>query len=241
MRHTALAALAWLLVVGGVTPAPGAAQASEPEIPRTLNVGAHASVQRVPDRAVVQLAVETVAETALAATAENAAAMDRVLTALGELGIPEARIRTTRIDLQPRYDQRREAREPVIVAYQAINQVMVQLDDLDLVGRTVDAAVRAGANRVTGIRFELRDPQTAYHEALRQAVAQAREEATVLAEALGETLGPAIQVSTGGVQPPPVRMEALGIDLRAMDATPPVQPGELDVTATVSITYRLDP
>jgi uncharacterized protein len=241
MRHTALATLAWLLVAGGVTPAPGVAQTSEPERPRTLHVSAHASVQRAPDRAVVQLAVETVAETALAATAANAAAMDRVLAALREIGIPEAHIRTTRIDLQPRYDQRREAREPVIVAYQAMNQVMVQLEDLDLVGRTVDVAVRSGANRVTGIRFELRDPQAAYHEALRRAVAQAREEATVLAEALGETLGPVIQVSTGGIQLPPVRMEAVGISLRAMDAAPPVQPGELDVTATVSITYRLDP
>jgi uncharacterized protein len=241
MRHTALAALAWLLVAGGVTPAPGAAQTSEPERPRTLHVSAHASVQRPPDRAVVQLAVETVAETALAATAANATAMDRVLTSLREMGIPEARIRTTRIDLQPRYDQRREAREPVIVAYQAMNQVMVQLDDLDLVGRTVDVAVRSGANRVTGIRFELRDPQAAYHEALRRAVAQARAEATVLAEALGETLGPAIQVATGGRVPvaQPMQLEALRLDVAA--APTPVQPGELDVTATVSITYRLDP
>jgi uncharacterized protein len=79
-----------------------------------------------------------------------------------------------------------------------MNQVMVRLDDMELVGRVVDAAVGAGANRVTGISFELSDPRTAYHEALRLAVARARAEAEVLADALGEPLGAVMQVSTGG-------------------------------------------
>jgi uncharacterized protein YggE len=34
--------------------------------------------------------------------------MDRVLAALRQLGIPDARIQTTRIALHPRYDQRRD-------------------------------------------------------------------------------------------------------------------------------------
>jgi uncharacterized protein len=104
----------------------------------------------------------------------------------------------------------------------------------------VDVAVQAGANRVTGINFELSDPLAAYHEALRLAVARAGEEAAVVADALGEQLGPAIQVSTGGVQPPRPMMQAE----RMMDVAavaPPVQPGEMEVHAMVSITYRLGP
>jgi uncharacterized protein len=117
---------------------------------------------------------------------------------------------------------------------------MVRLDDMALVGRVVDAAVQAGANRVTGIHFELSDPQAAYHEALRLAVARAGEEAGVVAAALGERLGPAMQVSTGGAQPPRPMMEAARMDM-AVAAGPPVQPGEMEVHAMVSITYRLGP
>jgi uncharacterized protein len=238
MRYASPLAIA-LVSLALSFPAVATAQVPGEAPPRTIHVNAQASVQRMPDRATVQLAVETIAETARDATARNAAAMDRVLAALRQLGIPDARIRTTRIALQPRYDQRRDVPEPVIVAYQAVNQVTVRLDDMGLVGRTVDAAVQAGANRVTGISFELSDPLAAYHEALRMAVAQAAEEAAVVAAALGERLGPAIQVSTGGAQPPRPMMEGVRMDMAAL-ATP-VQPGELDVHAMVSITYRLGP
>lgn len=238
MTHTSLPAIA-LACIAATVPAGANGQVPTHDAPRTVHVSAQASVQRTPDRATVQLAVETIAETARDATSRNAASMDRVLAAIRQLGIPDARIQTTRIALHPRYDQRRDAAEPVIVAYQAVNQVVVRLDDVGLVGRVVDAAVQAGANRVTGISFELSDAQSAYHEALRLAVARAGAEAAVVADALGETLGPAIQVSTGGARPPQPMMAEARMEM-AMDA-PPVQPGELDVHAMVSITYRLGP
>lgn len=209
------------------------------EEPRVLQVSARATVQRAPDRAVVELAVETEAETAREASARNAEVMQRVLSALGRLGVPETRIQTTRIELQPRHDRPRD-RPPTIVGYRAANQVVVRLDDIDLVGRVVDAAVQAGANRVTGIRFEISDPDTAYHEALRLAVERARAEAQVVAAALDEPLGPALRVNTGGMQlpPPQVRMAEARMEMDVEAATP-VQPGEMEVHATVSITYRI--
>jgi uncharacterized protein len=208
------------------------------EEPRVLQLSARATVQRVPDRAVVQLAVETEAETARAATARNAETMQRVLAALRGLGVPEHRIQTTRIELQPRYDRPRD-RAPVIVGYQAANQVVVRLDDIDLVGRAVDAAVQAGANRVTGIQFEISDPDAAYREALRLAIQRARAEAETAADALGESLGPPLRVQTGAMQLPPSPVRAMArMELDIAEATP-VQPGELEVHATVHITYRL--
>jgi uncharacterized protein len=223
------------------TPAPAQLASQDPSVdePRVLQVSARATVQRAPDRAVVELAVENQAETARQATALNARAMQRVLSALRGLGVPEARIQTTRIELQPRYDRPRD-QPPSVVGYQAANQVVVRLDDIDLVGGVVDAAVEAGANRVTGIRFEISDPDAAYHEALRLAVQRARAEAETVAAALGEALGPALRVSTGGMQlpPPQVRMEMARVQMDMAEATP-VRPGEMEVHATVNITYRI--
>jgi uncharacterized protein len=241
MTHTTtfLAAAMTAAVVAGAQPLVGQDQPAGEPAHRVIHVSSRATVQRAPDRAVVQLAVETLAPTAGEAMTGNAATMDRVLAALRRLGVPEARIRTTRIELHPRYETRRDGTPPAIVGYQAANQVMVELDDLDLVGRVIDAAVGAGANRVTGVAFQLRDLDAAYHEALRLAVARARTEAEVIADALGEPLGPPIQVSTGAVQlpPPQFRVEAMRMDVAA--AAPPVQPGELEVPATVSITYLI--
>jgi hypothetical protein len=226
---------------------PAAAGAQQPPgapetLPRAIHVNANASVQRAPDRAVIQVAVETVAETAGEASRQNAQAMDRVLAALRRLGIPRSDIRTLRIELLPRYDQGREAREPEIVGYRAVNQVIITVDSIPVVGGVVDAAVGAGANRVTGINFELRDPEAAYHEALQLAIEKARAEARVIADALGEPLGPALQVQTGGYSPP-YRPMPMGGDAMRMEAIqsmpPPVEPGEIDVRAHVSITFRL--
>lgn len=217
-------------------PAPVLAQRPAQDAPRTLHVSAQATVTRAPDRAVIQLAVETLAATAQAATAGNAESMAAVLEALDGLGIERSAVQTRSLSLNPRYDRRPDA-EPTIVAYQALNQVSVRVDGVHRVGPAVDAAVGAGANRVTGIRFELSDPEAAYHEALERAIAQARREAEVAAAALGESLGPALEVSTGGFDAPTPQRSAPQM-MRAEAATP-VEPGELEVRAHVSITYRL--
>lgn len=223
------------------SPAPVAAQtptaAGDP--PPTVNVSASATVRRAPDVAVIQLAVETIAPTAREASDQTSARMDEVLAAVRSHGVPSASIRTERLELQPRYDNRREA-EPRIAGYRAVNQVTVRLEDVTLVGGVVDAAVRAGANRVTGIAFELAEPEAAYHEALRQAIGKARAEAEVAASALGLRLGEAVQVSTSGFHAPSPRFRAEVMAMRDVaEAAPPVEPGELEVQATVSIAWRL--
>jgi hypothetical protein len=235
------AVLALTTVACSSNPAPSVAQpAGEAESPPTLHVSATASVKRTPDVAVIELAVETVAGTAGAAGRENATRMDAVLAALQDAGVPESQIRTRRLDLRPQYDQRRDRETREIVAYRAVNQVTVRLDDVEGVGAIVDAAVRAGANRVSGIRFELADSEAAYHEALRQAIAKARAEAGVAAAALGLGLGDPIQVSTGGRRPMPGPSFDRAVAMEVERVETAVQPGEIEVDASVSIVWRLE-
>ena len=232
-----VAVLLGLAVSGcATTPAPAAAQDGPREPLRTLDVSADATVRRAPDMAAIRLAVETHAPTAREASRGNASAMSAVIDRLRELGIPDRAVQTQSIDLSPRYRRGPGVEEPTIEGYQAVNRVAVRIDDIADVGRVVDAAIDAGANRVEGISFELSDPESAYHEAVEQAMAKARREAEVMAAALDETLGPAIRVSTGGVRTPIPQMAGFA---RAEAAATPVQPGELEVRATVHITYRL--
>ncbi|MBW3554691.1 MAG: SIMPL domain-containing protein [Gemmatimonadetes bacterium] len=236
-------------------PAPAAAQRTAPEVQdRTIFVNATTQVRRAPDQAVISLAVETPAPSAAEATRQNADRMSAVIEAVRRLGIDRSRIQTRRVELMPQYErmdrmppdrmppmERVEPREPRIVGYIAVNQVVVTVDDVGLVGRVVDAGVEAGANRVTGIHFQLREPESAYHEAVRMAVQKARREAEVIAAALGEPLGPALNVTTSSYYPipqPTPMMRDMRMEQTAAMPTP-VEPGELDVQATVSITFRI--
>jgi uncharacterized protein len=232
------------LIIGACSanPQPAVAQVPAPgaEPVPTLHVSAHATVRRAPDVAVIQLAVETVATTAADATAQNTALMERVLRAVRDQGVADADIRTQRLELQPRYQDRRNV-DPEIIGYRALNQVTVRLEDVTATGTVVDAAVRAGVNRVSGIHFELSNPEEAYHEALRQAITKARTEAEVVASALGQRLGAPLNVSTGGFNTPSPLFRAENMAVMDQQAgPPPVEPGEVEVQATVSIAWRLD-
>lgn len=219
---------------------PGESVAGDDDTPR-IHVDATAIVKRAPDRAVISLAVESTAPTADEASGRNAEIMAEVLEALRGLGIDDRDIQTRRLDLSPRYDTSRDRAEPRITGYVARNQVSVATNDVEQVGAIVDAGVGAGANRVSGINFELQDPESAHHEALQEAVRRARREAEVAVGAVGGTLGPVLEMRTSAYYPVTVRSDmAESAMMRADAAAPtPVQPGELDIQATVSITFRI--
>jgi len=209
----------------------------------TLNVTGVGVVEVAPDRARLNLAVETEAEGAREAGEANARLMERVIAALRGVGGAELRVETAGYGLSPRYAPRTGGEAQQIAGYTARNTVIVTLDDLALVGRLVDAALGAGANRVAGLTFELRDGEPHRQEALRRAVARARGEAEVMAEALGLRLGLPISVQGGADFPQPrsaFRMDS-GMALMAESVVTPVEAGPQTVTATVSIQYRLHP
>lgn len=214
---------------------------------RTVTVSTQASVTREPDRAVVMLAVESQAASAEEAAAANAELMTRVLAALRDAGIPDRQIRTVSYALHPVYsqpDQRRmqqEPFEPTIIGYRAMNMVRVEVDDISATGTIIDAALGAGANRVDGVSFELRNGDTAYNEALGNAIRKARAQADAAAQAAGQTLGQPLNIAVGGgyMPPPAPVMYREAVMAASADMRTPMQPGTLEVHASVTITYEL--
>src|SRR6266851_3851449 len=101
----------WLPLIALLVPAalaPAAAQVSQTAatVPsHTITVTGSADVKAVPDQAVVQLGVTTRASTAQAAMAMNNAAMNQVVAALKQLGIPDTNIQTSSVSLNPIYNQ----------------------------------------------------------------------------------------------------------------------------------------
>jgi len=181
-----------------------------------------------PDQVKVSVGVTTQARTAQEAGEQNATITNQVLEALRGLVGQNGEIRTLHYSLTPVYSSSPGNR--TITGYQANNTVEVTLNNITLAGRAVDVATAAGATNVVGLRFTLRDPQPSKLQALRQATMQARTSAEAIATGLGLKLGQVLIAEEGGQVTPfsPTRLAAGG-------AATPIEPGDVDVRAYVSI------
>lgn len=203
-----------------------------------IQVSGSGSVTVEPDRATVTFAMETRATTAAEAAGDNADAMTRVLEAVRGAGVEGLELATFGYSLSPEYQVRNNnQRTREIVAYQALNNIRATVSDVDGIGRVIDSAIGAGANRVASIGFFAADTEDARREALAMAVASARAEAEVIARSLGHELGAPLEVSGGAASPMPRRMEGLALSGRAADT--PIEVGDQTVSANISIRFAL--
>lgn len=223
-------------------------EAQPATIPPTLTVAGEGESSTRPDRAVIQLGAVAQAEQASAAQAQVNAVMQAAIDAIRKVDIADEMISTAGISLQPVYTDRQAlprdeqpSAEPRITGYRASKRVRVVIDDLSKVGDVIDAGVQAGANQVQGLSFELKDDTAARRTALADAARQARAKADALASALDLRIDSVHAVNEGGVNVMRPRMDFARAGVAAMEMSTPVQPGQVDVQASVTIVYRVSP
>jgi uncharacterized protein YggE len=202
--------------------------------PNSITVSASGEVTVVPDRATVSFGVLVTRDTAQNAQAAANGVIAAAVRNLHALNIPDRRIQTVDMQLQPHYDS-----SGTVTGYQASQTLSVVVGRLQQAGRIVDAGVSAGANNNVGVAFGLRDENAAHTAALRVAVGVARARAAVAAAALGRSLaGAHVQMTeTSAAQPRPV-IEYGAARAPAPNA-PPTQTfgGTLTVREDVTLTY----
>jgi uncharacterized protein YggE len=105
-----------------------------------IAVTSRGEVKVTPDRASIQISVQTRAATAAAAADENAQKQRAVIEAIRALGIDAKDISTTGYNVYPeqRYEQNRE---PVIVGYNVTNTLVVELKSIGMVGKVIDVSL----------------------------------------------------------------------------------------------------
>lgn len=238
MRHFQLAALLvapLLLAIAGAANAQAAAGDGT-----LLSVSAQAEATRVPDVATVSAGVVTQAADANAAMQANAKQMDGVMRAIRAAGIAERDIQTSGISLNPQY-RYAENQPPVITGYQASNTVNIKVRDIAKLGKVLDALVASGANQVNGPSFEIDEPEAAYDEARREALAKARARANMYAETLGMRVRRIVSIDEGGgFQPPmPMPMMAMSRAEKGVAYDTAVSPGETTLSANLNVVFEL--
>lgn len=245
MSVRTLTSILALLALG--TAASAAAQDAAPAVPQDpvghVSVQGSGSVFVEPDEARVRLGVQVERPTAAEAQDEMSSLAESITNAIRAHGIGGEQIQTAQLTLYPVYDPRPvegpPTGEPEVRGYRATSTVVVTLSALDSIGPVIDAAVGAGANRVEGVDFGLRESTGPRAAALARAVESGRQKAEAIASALGVELGPILEVSEQGLIVPRVAMDELATAAFARAGQTPAHPGQIEVTATVALRYTI--
>lgn len=207
--------------------------------PRTITVTGTGHARVRPDLADLRFGVTITAPTVESARSSSSATLAAVLAKLKALGIEDRDLQTSIVSVSPQYDYSREGAPPRLAGYQFSNLVAAVVRDIERVGEAIDASLTAGATNVDRIAFRVADQSAAEREAREGAVADARAKAETYAAAAGvEIAGVASLVESGAPVPYPMPVTER-MAFAAKDVSTPIEPGENEVVATVSITYLI--
>jgi uncharacterized protein YggE len=218
---------------------PGVCKANTVEDYGIISVYGEAVITAAPDIARVVMAVETRHESSKTAAEENARLTDAVIDALVKAGFDKKQVKTSGYRLisyeQPVDPQNREGKYTTV--YRAYNELTVTVYDLNRVGNVVDIAIKAGANRIVSIHFELKDEEALKLQALQNATTQAKAKAVAIAQSAGVTIKgiKVIHEEMSGYSPYRVSLDE---SAKMMEQAPtPIIPGDVEVTARVNVEY----
>jgi uncharacterized protein YggE len=214
------------------------AQMSMPQPPPQIVVSGRGEVQVAPDRAQVQVGMETQAKTAALAAQENNRKQTAILAAIRALGIAASQIQTLNYSVMPiqRYDAKTQ--RAVIDGYQVSNIVQVVTDKIEQAGPIIDGALTNGGNRVAGLDFLVKDRAKAQDAALTQAVESARRQAEVAAKAAGGQIAELLELTINDYGQPQPRAVMAMAKMEMADASAPTPVSEGMATIAVSVTTR---
>ncbi len=249
IRFTVCAALglALILALTGCGAAPSGTSPAEaagtPEPAETVTVSADGTVRLVPDKASVSFGVTAQELTAELAQSKNSEAVKNVIEVLTGRGVEEKSIRTTYYSMYPQYDWSDGGQR--ITGYSVTTTMTVQDQNIEDLGALLSACVAAGINQVDSVSFLCSGYDEAYQQALAQAVEASREKAETMAQAAGKTLAEPITITEGWQDTSARYGRNAEMPLAMQDSaaeavrSPSLQPGDAEITANVTVTYRI--
>jgi uncharacterized protein len=203
-------------------------------VTNTVTASGSGTAQAVPDTAEMSFGVTTTSANAKTALDEASRLAAQIASAVKKQGIAAKDIQTQDVSVYPQTAGQHG--KQVITSYQASLSVQVEVREIAKLGAVISAANAAGANTISGPTFTIADPSPVRAKAIAAAVADARQSAEAMAHAAGKSVGDVVSMSSSdaGQVPGPMYAQSAG----AAKAVP-IEPGQLDVTADVVVTFGL--
>lgn len=230
------------LVLAGALAAPARADDHREE-PRVVSANGQGEVRAQPDYATVTLGIAVRQPTLEGARQEANKVVEALLKLTRDLKIPEQRVRSTRVNVNPEYEWNEPKRQRQFLGYSVTRQLVVDLRELDKLGVLLEKSVTAGANLVQEPILDSSQRTDFERQALALAVEDARRNAEVLARSVGMAIGAARNVSGsgqgGGPRPMPMAMARAEMAVASAEAPGTYQTGDLVFAANASVTFDL--
>lgn len=219
------------LLLAGCSDSPAASSDSSPVGISTQGTGI---VSGTPDTVTVVLGVQTQADSAATALAQNSQLATGLIDTLKSKGVEDKDLQTSNLSVYPNYTP-----TGAVSGYQVSNQVTATLHDVSQAGALIDAAAGTAGDaiRVQDLSFSIADDSELRTQARSQAVQQAQQQAKQIADAAGVELGDirSITESPAAVSNPfPQRSMA------DMAESTPLQAGSQELSVSVSVVYEID-
>jgi uncharacterized protein YggE len=209
------------------------------DLPRVITVAGTGSVDGSPDLARLTFAVER-RNPSMRAARDGVVRVSRDFLALCQrLGIPERKVRTSGLSIQPEYRYSNDGSPPTLVGYFVQRQLEVELNDLEKLGELIEGAIDVGVNQASPAQLDSSRRAELMRDALAAAADDARRNAERVATTLGARVGSVRQVTVGDGGPPPMPLPrgVLMAEARADAAT--YSAGEVRFEARVTATFDL--
>ena len=186
---------------------------------RTVEVTITATVDAGPEIGVLSLGYDAYGLTKDDAFAENVKAADGILHALSDAGVPKAgiqaqQLRVERVEPNDKWTAEQRAQRQFLASQTW--EVRVGVDDAQAV---LDIAVRSGANELTDVTWEVKNPDALGVRATAAALEQARSSALQIVSGLGGKLGELLYASNMSL------IERVGTSTQTIAISPPASPG----------------
>jgi uncharacterized protein len=196
------------------------------------------SVSLAPNMATVNSGIETNAERADDAIAQNNVIYDRIVASLTRLGIARSDITLAYYNIN--YNPRPRVMPPnpssERYGYTVSRNFEVKVRKIGDAGRVSDACMSAGASAINGVSFGLSDPTVARNQATQRAVSEARANAEAIARAATLHIVGIKSVTFGeGPSGPPAPLMR-GVASNVFSTTK-LDQGNVSVTVSVTLTF----
>jgi len=203
----------------------------------TISISGQGKVTGIPDIATIEVGLMTEKPDVASAQKENTLKMNRLIKKLKELGVEEKDIQTSYYNIYPQYDW--PEGKQVLRGYQVNQGVSTKIRNLSKVGDILAAAGEGGANQVSGLSFNIDDPEKLRQEARIKALQNAKEKAEALAVVAGVELGKIVSFSEYSEAPSYTYKAMEGLGGGGEAPAPTVEKGSMDIVVNVTISYEI--
>jgi len=221
------------------TPATATPSTATTTTEHNLTVTGNGTVYLTPDIAYIYVGVHTDDPDIAQAVDRNNTQAQAVVDALKNMGVAATDIQTINFSVWSSQQNDPKTNQPSGYTYMVDNTVYITVRDLTKLERLLDTVVRAGANNINSIQFDVADKTAALAEARQKAMDNAASLAQELAGIAGVQLAEIQNISYTDYSAAPYYGMGGGGAGAVPNASVPIQPGQSQVSVTVSVTYEI--